>query len=396
MTPSGDAGYDVLDARTYPTNSNGDDVVPDFERGCDHLKPNNTYFRSEVAPGGDRPVFVELDPYLPFLEKRFRGYRQFDGVSYELAIAGKPDRVGGMTDTKPAGEVWRHIDRLSGSADAGHAAAVPQYSAEDLMQFIGKRHYEEPDNFVEEVRQMGLSKGVNIPNSIDKMPKIVPGVTRLWLIHPNAILREVETGETDDDGEPIVDTETTPGVIGYVYLTRIAHTRTEEGEVPEWVREAADAGRLDIIDIGDTVSMDDDQHPAQSGVDYSDDGQATLDGAMDDDADAEPPEWFIFEREGAKDHAVSADTWADAADGGDDATALCNRASVPADAEVVPARSVDDMDGFDMCGNCSSLLADHLTDGPVECEWCDREFDSDRALRSHAGKCPEKPADGGD
>jgi len=252
----------------YPT-------VRNEERGCGFLEHGKAYLRSPPASAsGHLPAFVEFSPPVPYLERdKFRGYEFFPGVQFELAVTGvlgeeignryspsldsppefrDPDeaaeavadrtlndsRGGGITTTDPVGEVHRHVSRLVGSGDGNHAGEFAAFTSHDLYQHIGASYYETPEEFVEEVREQGLSKAIPASSSHEP-PRIDAGKTRLFLVHPNA------TAENE------------PGVIGYVYLHRTIYTETKSGELPAWVQEEA-AGRDDFepVHVGDRIHDD--------------------------------------------------------------------------------------------------------------------------------------------
>jgi hypothetical protein len=250
----------------YPT-------VRNEERGCGFLEHGKAYLRSPPASAaGHLPAFVEFSPPVPYLERdKFRGYEFFPGIQFELSVTGglgvyegarydvdptsppelrSPDEVredapegvpsfDGLTTTDPVGEVHRHVKRLSlTEAGGNHAGEVPAFKSHDLYQHIGASYYETPEEFIDEVRRQGLSKAIPASESHEP-PRVNPGRTRLFLVHPNA------TAENE------------PGVIGYVYLHRTIYTETKSGEIPAWVQEEA-AGREDFepVHIGDRIHSD--------------------------------------------------------------------------------------------------------------------------------------------
>jgi len=60
----------------------------------------------------------------------------------------------------------------------------------DLCMFVGENHYPWPNDFSEEAQRVGVSKRV----SRKSIPHIVPGETRLVLIHPKAIVKVTAEG----------------------------------------------------------------------------------------------------------------------------------------------------------------------------------------------------------
>lgn len=255
------------------------ETVRNEERGCGFLKHSNGYLRSPPrSADGVLPPFVRFDPPVPYLERsKFRGYEYFPGVEFELATTGPsnvPETVGewirpggveddvgdenaddlrgvldGISDeggfsTDPPGEIWRHIARTTGDASGlEHAGEVPQFQTRDLFMLVGKSYYDSPDEFIEEVREQGLSKAIPVSES-QEPPRVEPGRTRLFLVHPNAVYYE----ETE---------ERKPGIIGYVYLHRTIYTEDEKGRFPAWAQEQAE-GRddMDLVHIGDQIYED--------------------------------------------------------------------------------------------------------------------------------------------
>jgi len=256
------------------------ETIRNEERGCGFLKHSKAYLRSPPRSGdGTLPPFVEFDPAVPYLERsKFRGYEYFPGVEFELATTGPsnvPETVGewirpsgvdeddvgdektselrGVLDgisseggfsTDPTGEIWRHISRTTGDAHGlEHAGEVPQFQTRDLFMLVGKSYYDTPEGFVEEVREQGLSKAIPVSES-QEPPRVEPGRTRLFLVHPNAVYYE----ESE---------ERKPGIIGYVYLHRTVYTEDEKGRFPAWAQEQA-AGRedMDLVHIGDQIHAD--------------------------------------------------------------------------------------------------------------------------------------------
>lgn len=255
------------------------ETVRNEERGCGFLKHSKAYLRSPArGEDGVLPAFVRFDPAVPYLERsKFRGYEYFPGVEFELATTGPsnvPETVGewvrpsGVEDpagdeetdelreivdgiseeggfsTDPPGEIWRHITRTTGDASGlEHAGEVPQFQTRDLFMLVGKSYYDTPDEFIEEVREQGLSKAIPVSES-QEPPRVEPGKTRLFLVHPNAVYYE----ETE---------ERKPGIIGYVYLERSIYTEDEKGRFPAWAQEQA-KGRedMDLVHIGDQIYED--------------------------------------------------------------------------------------------------------------------------------------------
>jgi hypothetical protein len=252
-------------------------TIPNKERGCGFLKHSKAYLRSppRSEEDGVLPPFVEFDPYIPYLERtKFRGYEFFPGISFELAVTGGLDLNAALNDedygmgsiqdgdgdaflpdgdedlatvdggfrTDPPGEIFRHISRLLGSAEGDHAGDITAFHATDLYMHVGKSYYDDPEDFIREVRTQGLSKAIPVSES-HSPPMIDPGRTRVYLVHPRAIVNE-QTGEE------------TAGVIGYVYLSRVVYTEDESGRFPKWAKDYARTGSLDLVEIGDQIYDD--------------------------------------------------------------------------------------------------------------------------------------------
>lgn len=229
------------------------------ERGCGHLKFDNGYLRSPPASErGLLPAFVKVEPEEKRLAPEWQGIRApmvFNGIQFERvnqkelefnpldypkekAAENHMDQgIYDSVDEFPEFEVERHFDRIQHHVGNGeHLGDQMCWKSPDLLMGVGESHYEQPEDFIEEVLKYGLSKGV----SIDKHNPInvMSGVTRLWLWHPNA---------TENDR---------PGVIGYVYLSRLVYTEPEDGKVPNYVKEHAENGYLDIVEVGEPKSED--------------------------------------------------------------------------------------------------------------------------------------------
>lgn len=274
-------------------NDDDYETIRNEERGCGFLDHGKGYLRSPPkGKGGVLPPFVKFDPPIPYLERsKFRGYEYFPGISFELAVTGALDvptshaamatplgaddprldeleggvppefteqnsflqeavtlastELGdgseeGFTSTDPAGEVWRHIARTTGSAEGDHAGDMLAFSSHDLYMHIGASYYETPEEFITEVEEQGLSKAVPVSQS-QEPPVINPGHTRLFLVHPKA------AGEDND----------TAGVIGYAYLSRAVYTEDEEGRFPAWAKKQAKArDDMDLVHVGDQIYED--------------------------------------------------------------------------------------------------------------------------------------------
>ncbi|NUC72585.1 hypothetical protein HTZ84_09730 [Haloterrigena sp. SYSU A558-1] len=249
------------------------ETIDNPERGCGYLKEGKAYLRSDVGPGGELPAFVEFAEPIPFKEDRKRSYTFFPGLQFELAVTGP----GGMTETVPAGEASRHIERLQKDRPTGtHAGEMVEFESHDLLLSVGKSHYPTAQEFIDEARINGVSKAISVTSG-NAPPQVNPCRTRLFLIHPNAVktTKEIETTASEVDrsrdtiikvkGEPVEDDALayeacegdvevtverrmqTPGVIGYTYLTRVVYTEDEDGEVPKYIQDYEATGDLDIV-----------------------------------------------------------------------------------------------------------------------------------------------------
>lgn len=380
--------------RGFATNDRDREIIENHQRGCNYLKRDNTYFRADIGPGGTIPPFVRFTPPIKYIESSFRSYKEFPGTSWELSIN---DRI----THEPQDAFTNHLDRLEGAELGDHWGIQDTAEADGILMYIGKTHYPWPDDFIDEVRQAGLSKAFSSRGSV---PTVIPALTRLFLIHPNAIQKE----DADPDSENFDDYY--PGIIGWVPLTRIVHTEDEGGDVPGYIQEYADQDLLDIVDFGEEIPEDDPRHFENQDADYWDRDLETGSSrglGMDeynerqaliatDDTTALTTEdgamYYVYAEGDGKAHIATSDgdEWGDA---------LCNRFEIPPEASLLGPLSqdapsiLDDNDDIALCGNCSTLLHDVSGEGS-ECEFCGREFDTDRARRGHQRACPEKEPTG--
>jgi hypothetical protein len=203
-------------------------VAQNPKRGCNHLKHGKGYIRS--APDAlDLPAFVEMEPRLPYKEGHFRGYRHFPGMKFEMAVL---DRV----DCKPRSVVKQDFGRMYGIADGDHIGEMDIAQAQDLIMWVGKTYYD-PDEFIEEVRDLGLSKAIPLSKN-QEPPTIVPGWTRVWCLHMNAI-----------DGDR-------PGLLGYAPVGEVIYTEDADGGIPKWAQDYAKTGKMVVAKVGDEVSAE--------------------------------------------------------------------------------------------------------------------------------------------
>lgn len=277
-------------------------TIPNPKRGCGHLKHGKAYARGMIgSPDGLLPSFVETRPYVPFKEigtdEEFTtGYLKFDGLNAQIRAEGdlydlKPLYPGsaekktawenhvnaGVYDhpTDVPGLQWRrHVDRVAvkGIEGAQHWGAAPATGSgtdahADLLMRVGQTHYPEPQDFIEEAVRLGISKAIPL-STRQEPPDIIPGQTRMWLVHPDAC----EYGW---------------GVIGFAYLQEIVYTEPKDGNVPDWVQDHADTGAVEVVEI-------EDPGPENSSTlgDWEDgegpDGDPQQDGDQSEDREAVP------------------------------------------------------------------------------------------------------------
>lgn len=333
------------------------ETIANEQRGCGFLKPSSAYLRSGVpTEDGVLPAFVEFDDYIPYLERsKFRSYEVFPGVQFELSVTGNaadpslpsplsprvPTEDAGFTRTDPPGEIHNHLRRLAGSGRGTHAGEFAAFHVHDLYMHVGASYYETPQEFIDEVKEQGLSKKIPVSES-QEPPIINPGLTRLFLVHPKAI-------DEDDDGE-----REQSAVIGYCYLTRIVYTEDKKGRYPAWAQKMAKAGLIDLVERGPQVHED-----------------GTVAETLDDLDDPEAVPSEEGETEVLDDYLPGSvmDAVTDVLGGGDP----------DADPEPYDANAPDE--GEDEDGEES-----------FACEYCGKGFDTEMGRRGHLRACPEKPA----
>ena len=321
-----------------------DRTIANPERGCGHLKHGKGYVRGVVgSPDGVLPSFLEARPYVPYKEvgtegEFTRGFLRFDGLQSQIAAEGD------MYDLKPhypqkadyeqakenhvkagvyshADEVpdvqWRrHVDRVGhrGADGADHWGEAPSTGTSqdvhaDLLMRVGQSHYETPHDFISEAVRLGISKAIPLSQR-QEPPEIVPGQTRMWLVHPDAC----------EDGW---------GIIGCAYLQEVVYTEPVDGNVPQWVQDMESAGDLDVVEI-------EDPGPADSYTlgDYEDGERPDEDDPQQDDGQEEDP---LPVRPEARQQTAD-DFQPDGADGSDGSEDGADPAA------VVPDQSGSDMD----------------------------------------------------
>lgn len=286
-----------VSARVSGVQTMADRTIANPQRGCGTLKRGKAYIRGVIgSPDGVLPSFVELDPPIPYREMGTdgsftRGFQKFDGVTAQFALDDITDFVRrypgdatddsavtnlvdlGLYDTRsdvPAFEGQRHVDRIrAAGVDGDHFGEITAAQQTDLLMRAGKTHYPDPDDFVDEAIEHGISKA--IPLSQNQVPPtIAPGITRCWILHP----------DTDEDGWAI---------IGYAYLQEVVYTEPADGNVPQYVQDFASAGRLDVVDIEDP----DDSGPNAQVDDFLDDSDLDPDQEPSDPWDADPDDPLV-------------------------------------------------------------------------------------------------------
>jgi hypothetical protein len=239
------------------------DEVSNPKRGCGYLKKGKAYLRGLAGTGrGVLPSFVRCDPPIPFREVGTNGdftrsYKEIDGLTLQLQTSGHvteytpvapggeeayesayPQMVeAGMYESEmaiPEAEVDRHIDRVKvhGQVSGAHWGEIDTAHQTDLLMRAGESYYPEPEDFIEEVTELGVSKAIPV-SSRSGPPEVVRGVTRLWIMHPNA-------GGEDFGG----------GIIGYCYLDTPMFTEPEDESVPSYIEEMEQTGDIEVRKVG--------------------------------------------------------------------------------------------------------------------------------------------------
>lgn len=217
-------------------------MVSNPKRGCGYLTRGSLYLRGEGSPDGILPPFVEYEYPLLYLEQHFRTYKPINGLQMELALGFAHTPKEYRNQTIPQDDIFNLMGRLkyqrrkimedSEELKPNKDINVGELDLAwgfDLLMWVGEKFYPTPDDFVFECRKHGLSK--KIP--LNEPPQIIPGITRLFIIHPLAIEKK------------------NPGIIGYSYLTRAIYTKRKDGHIPKWIQDQDSLGRLDIEDFDD-------------------------------------------------------------------------------------------------------------------------------------------------
>lgn len=261
------------------------DELPNPERGCGHLDKGKVYLRGLGGSGnGVLPSFVRCDPPIPFREvgtdgSFTRSYEQIDGLTFQIEtsaagteytpLAAGPDAdysqvfdnmvKFGLYQTRmdiPKREVDRHIDRVREHAveTGDHWGEIKTAGTTDLLMRAGESYYPDPESFIEEARHLGISKKIPVSRRQDP-PKIAPGITRLWIMHPAA-------GGDDFGG----------GIIGYSYLDTPTFTEPDDGSTPSYIQDLEESGAVTTRPVAEEgpvpdILADDDDSPDNMTVD---------------------------------------------------------------------------------------------------------------------------------
>lgn len=272
----------VLDSLYEDVLESGhEEEIDNRQRGCDYLQHNALYVRSDVealsVTEGGVPRFVELDQPVEFRETGERGaiipgWKPFPGTEFALAY-----RNEGYTTT-PAGAITDHHDRLKHLGfDGDHYGEITAARSHDLLMSVGATHWQTPEDYIEECREMGLN--LKVPASPNHDPPVVnPMVTRCWVIHPNG----VEEGRA--------------GIIGYAVLTRCIYTTgpnvtADDPDVPTYAEEWAETGKAYLATPGEQIPAEEDEpeSPDASIGDFT--GRESIEDLLDDEDEDELPEF---------------------------------------------------------------------------------------------------------
>jgi hypothetical protein len=329
-----------------------DRTIANPERGCGHLKHGKAYVRGVVgSPDGVLPSFVETRPHVPYKEigtdgEFTRGFLRFDGLQSQIAAEGKlydlkplyPAKatdesakenhvkagVYDAADKVPDLQWRRHVDRVGHRAAvfADHWGEAPSTGTSqdvhaDLLMRVGQTHYDTPHDFISEAVRLGISKAIPLSQR-QQAPNVVPGQTRMWLVHPDAC----------EDGW---------GVIGHAYLQEVIYTEPVDGNVPQWVQDIEAKGDLDVVELeepgpSDSYTFDD----FKDGEGPDEDDPQQDDGQTEDPVPARPP----VRQQTADDFQPDTPDGPDDDENGDDGAAD----GADSGATVVPDPSDSDMD----------------------------------------------------
>ena len=143
--------------------------------------------------------------------------------------------------------------------------------------WVGETYYPDAESFITECNERGLNKA--IPTSENQSPPVVnPGLSRVFIVHPNAIFVG-DRASADHDDEP----DTVPGIVGYSYVSRVVVTENEDGDWAQYQKDLASADYVDLVRIGEPRPADADANSALSDFgDAAGDGTANTDAADSD------------------------------------------------------------------------------------------------------------------
>lgn len=240
-----DSAYESF--REEALESGHEEVIENKRRGCGHLQNNSAYVRSDVeylaTPEGEVPAFVALDDPVEYREYSgsgaiIPGWRKFPGVEFSIAY-----ERGGRTTT-PENEVVAHLSRLIDGLgfDGTHYGEITAARSHDILMSVGKTHWSEPEDYIEECRTQGLN--LKIPSGpASELPVVNPMITRCWVVHPNGVA------------------EGRAGIIGWGVLTRVVYTVGEDAtdddpDVPAYAQDWADTGKVNLVTPGEEVDPD--------------------------------------------------------------------------------------------------------------------------------------------
>lgn len=222
------------------------EMLDNEKRGCGHLDHNAAYVRADVnhaafsGSGGEIPRFVALDEPVEYREYGDRGaimpgWKPFPGAAFATAYVNE-----GHTTT-PSNAIQNHHARLAErlSFDGEHYGELTAARAHDLLMSVGATHWQTPEGYIDECRRLGLN--LKVPSSPNREPPVInPMRTRCWVVHPNGA----------GDGRA--------AIIGYAVLSRTVFTTGEDAteddpDVPEYAREWAEVGRVNLTTPGKEV-----------------------------------------------------------------------------------------------------------------------------------------------
>jgi len=209
---------------------------------------------------GVLPAFCEFKEPILYREKHFRSWKHINGLQFELTyhpeVVLRPDYEAklnanmrkAMVDCGEwKNELERHLARLEFKGSDGRIlnnpdltlrinfASLEAVQSQDILMWVGERYYPRPEDFIDECFKYGISK--RIPKHENgQFPTIWSGKTKIYLVHPCAIMLEKD--------------KFLPGVIGYSYLHEIIYTSRFEVADPQWIKDLEVQGKVNIVEIG--------------------------------------------------------------------------------------------------------------------------------------------------